>query len=60
MSVAYKEVMGEKYWMNLLKETGFLEEKGYEDLFQDVDEIAGMLFSVFKPSGRVRVVNWEL
>ena len=46
--------------MDLLKGTGFLEEKGYVDLFQDVDGIAGMLFSVFKPSGRVRVVNCEL
>ena len=45
--------------MDLLKETGFLDEKGYVDLFQDVDEIAGMLFSVFKPSGRVRAVSCE-
>ena len=54
-----KEALETKYWFDLLKDSDYLDENGYDDIFQDVDEIAGMLFSVLKSSGRVRTVRSE-
>ena len=33
MSIAYKEALETKYWLDLLKESGYLEAKGYEELY---------------------------
>ena len=54
-----KEDLETKYWLDLLKDSDYLDENGYDDIFQDVDEIARMLFSVLKSSGRVRTVSSE-
>ena len=32
MSIAYKEALETKYWLDLLKDSGFLESKGYDEL----------------------------
>lgn len=57
MSIAYKEMLEEKYWLDLLKDGGFLESKSYNELYQEVDEISRMLFAVLKSTRRVRGVN---
>lgn len=54
-----KEALETKYWLDLLKDSDYLDENGYDDIFQDVDEIARMLISVLKSSGRVRTVSSE-
>ena len=59
MSIAYEGGFGNEFWLDLLKDSDYLDENGYDDIFQDVDEIAGMLFSVLKSSGRVRTVSSE-
>ncbi|MCI0498657.1 MAG: four helix bundle protein [Planctomycetales bacterium] len=48
MPLSYKECLETKYWLSLLKDTGYLLKKEYESLFADADEIAKMLFSVLK------------
>jgi four helix bundle protein len=48
VSIAYKESLETKYWLNLLKDTGFIEEIAFESLFSDVDEIAAILFAILK------------
>lgn len=48
MSIAYKEVLETKYWLSLLKDTGFLKEPVYTEIYADVDEIAKILFSILK------------
>ena len=53
MSIAYKEALETKYWLDLLKDSGFLESKGYDELYQEADEISRMLFAVLKSTGRV-------
>ena len=46
MSIAYKEALETKYWLDLLKDSGYLESKGYDELYQEEDEISRMLFAV--------------
>ena len=57
MSIAYKEALETKYWLDLLKDSGFLESKGYDELYQEADEIFRMLFAVLKSTGRVRSIS---
>ena len=57
MSIAYKEALETKYWLDLLKDSGYLESKGYDELYQESDEISRMLFAVLKSTGRVRSIS---
>ena len=57
MSIAYKEALETKYWLDLLKDSRFLESKGYDELYQEADEISRMLFAVLKNTGRVRSIS---
>ncbi len=57
MSIAYKEALETKYWLDLLKDSGNLESKGYDELYQEADEISRMLFAVLKSTGRVRSIS---
>jgi four helix bundle protein len=38
MSIAYKECLETKYWLSLLKDTGFIDEKTYTSIYEDADE----------------------
>ena len=57
MSIAYKEALETKYWLDLLNDSGYLESKGYDELYQEADEISRMLFAVLKSTGRVRSIS---
>ena len=57
MSIAYKEAFETKYQLDLLKDSGYLESKGYDELYQEADEISRMLFAVLKSTGRVRSIS---
>ncbi|OKH17961.1 four helix bundle protein [[Limnothrix rosea] IAM M-220] len=48
VSIAYKECLETKYWISLLKDTGYFQIKAAESLFKDADEIAKILFSILK------------
>ena len=48
MSIAYKESLETKYWLNLFKDTDYLSIEEFNSLFTDADEIAKMLFSILK------------
>ncbi|MEM9273459.1 MAG: four helix bundle protein [Cyanobacteria bacterium P01_F01_bin.143] len=48
MSIAYKECLETKYWLSLLKDTDYLEQKAFDSIFQDADEIGKILFSILK------------
>ena len=48
ISIAYKECLETKYWISLLKDTGYLNNKTYTSLFADADELAKILFSILK------------
>ena len=48
MSIAYKEARETKYWLRLLNDSGYLEEKQAQSLFQDINEILKLLGSIQK------------
>ena len=48
ISIAYKESLETKYWLSLLKDTGFINEKTYTSIYEQADELAKILFSILK------------
>lgn len=48
MSIAYKEALETKYWLSLLKDTGYISEKAFESLYIDIEEISKMLCKIIK------------
>ena len=48
ISIAYKESLETKYWLQLLKETKYISEKDFNNLFEKADELAKILFSILK------------
>lgn len=46
ISIAYKECLETKYWLSLLKDTGYFEEKSFQSIYGDADEIGKILFSI--------------
>lgn len=51
LSIAYKEALETKYWLKLLKDTDYLQEKAFSSIHADCDELCAMLFRAVK-SGR--------
>ena len=48
MSIAYKECRETKYWLNLLKDTGYLDDKTFQSIHADADELGKLLYSIIK------------
>ena len=48
VSIAYKESLEAKYWLSLLKDTGFIDMDEFKELYTDIDEIAKILFAILK------------
>jgi len=48
ISIAYKEALETKYWLNLMKDTDIINKENFNNLFNDVDEICKILFSILK------------
>ena len=48
ISIAYKETLETKYWLSLLKDTGYIDIKSYDSIYADADELAKILFSILK------------
>ena len=48
ISIAYKECLETKYWLFLLKDTGYINPKSFNDIYQEADEIAKILFAILK------------
>lgn len=45
LSIAYKECLETKYWLSLMKDSGYISEKAFTDIFTDADELARLLFT---------------
>lgn len=50
MSIAYKESRETEYWLKLLKETGFIDTKIYNSVFNDCNELSKILYTIIKSS----------
>lgn len=48
MSISYKESLETKYWLSLLKDSGYLSVDDFNSLFNKIDEISKILFSILK------------
>ena len=48
MSIAYKECLETKYWLSLLKDTGYIDETTFLSINENADEICKMLFAILK------------
>ena len=46
MSIAYKECLETKYWLSLLKDTGYIEQRAFDSIYKDAEEISKMLWTI--------------
>ena len=68
ISIAYKEARETKYWLRLLNDSEYLEEKQSQSLFQDIEETLKLLGSIQKTikqkirntNSKLRMKNYEL
>lgn len=54
VSIAYKECLETKYWLSLMKDTGYLDLIQFQSLHDDADEIAKILYAILKTTKRVK------
>ncbi len=50
MSIAYKEARETKYWLKLLHETDYLDDKQFDTLLKDCEELLKILYSIINTS----------
>lgn len=48
ISIAYKESLETKFWLNLLRDTNYLTIDSSDSLLQNVDELGKILFAILK------------
>ena len=53
MTIAYKECLETKYWLSLMKDTGFIDEETFQSIFADADELGKILFSIIKTTRNI-------
>jgi four helix bundle protein len=50
LNIAYKEARETKYWLRLLKDTGYISDDKFKMLFDELEQISKILFSIIKKS----------
>ncbi|ANW97010.1 four helix bundle protein [Wenyingzhuangia fucanilytica] len=50
LNIAYKEARETKYWLRILKDTGYIESEEFEVLFDELEQILKILFTIIKKS----------
>jgi len=53
VSITYKECLEVKYWLSLLKDTSFIDNKTFQSIYLEADEIGKILYLILK-STRIR------
>ncbi len=48
MSISYKEARESKYWLRLLKDTGYINEKDYTNTLDHIDQILKLLYRIIQ------------
>ena len=48
ISIAYKECLETKYWLNLLHDTDYLSTPAFTSLFADADELGKLLYTILR------------
>ncbi|GAB7088718.1 four helix bundle protein [Marinifilum fragile] len=57
MSIAYKEARETNYWIRLLKDTDYIDEKLFKSLNKDNQELLKILYSIINSSRLVSSTN---
>ena len=57
VSIAYKETLENKYWLELLKEVDLIDKLQFDNLFNKSDEFGRILFSILKTTRMVNQTN---
>jgi len=52
MSIASKEASETEYWLELLHETGYIDQTAFQSISADCTEIIKMLVSIVKATGK--------
>lgn len=50
MSIALKEGSETEYWLELLRDTGYLDQAGFNSIYGDCEEVMKLLTSIIKTS----------
>ncbi len=50
LSIAYKEARETKYWLRLICATEYINKKMFDSIFNDCDEIIGILYTIIYKS----------
>ena len=50
MNIALKEASETEYWLEILHETGYLNDKHYRSIYTDCQELLKILYSIVKTS----------
>jgi four helix bundle protein len=53
MSIAYKECLEVKYWLSLLKDTGYINQNAFASIHGDAEEISKMLWKILKTTNKL-------
>lgn len=48
ISIAYKESLETNYWLDLLRDTDFIDSQTHDSIYEQADEISRLLFSILK------------
>ena len=48
MNIALKEASETEYWLELLKESGYIEDRHFTDIYEDCQEVIKLLVSITK------------
>lgn len=48
LTISFKEAKETKYWLELLKETNYIDKEIYLELITDADELCKILYSIIK------------
>lgn len=46
--ISYKECLETKYWLSLLKHTDFIDQKLFQSMYDDADELAKILYTILR------------
>jgi four helix bundle protein len=50
LSIALKEANETNYWIELLFQSGYIEERSYQSIHNDIDELLSLLVAIVKKS----------
>ena len=48
ISISYKECLESKYWIDLLKDSGYMNNDKYDRLYEKADELGRIMFAILK------------